>query len=204
MRRSLHNGTAGIAPSNPRLDQLANTPLSHFFRSRLRVFHPPAAIMSRICGDTGSVASRTGTSPEDSQFGNGIWSRRQNLAGSLILSIDSPWTPANWNGLVLRDVLRCPLNLSNSLIIKMVGAARFELTTSCSQSRRSTRLSYAPSRIRGAFPWSGLSGCASWRFGFLNGWKFPRNNPFSPGFPCPVWIFLNSLTRTTVDCFSSR
>ena len=26
----------------------------------------------------------------------------------------------------------------------MVGAARFELTTSCSQSRRSTRLSYAP------------------------------------------------------------
>lgn len=28
----------------------------------------------------------------------------------------------------------------------MVGAARFELTTSCSQSRRSTRLSYAPSR----------------------------------------------------------
>ena len=29
---------------------------------------------------------------------------------------------------------------------KVVGAARFELTTSCSQSRRSTRLSYAPSR----------------------------------------------------------
>ena len=27
---------------------------------------------------------------------------------------------------------------------EMVGAARFELTTSCSQSRRSTRLSYAP------------------------------------------------------------
>jgi len=27
---------------------------------------------------------------------------------------------------------------------KVVGAARFELTTSCSQSRRSTRLSYAP------------------------------------------------------------
>jgi hypothetical protein len=26
----------------------------------------------------------------------------------------------------------------------LVGAARFELTTSCSQSRRSTRLSYAP------------------------------------------------------------
>ncbi len=26
----------------------------------------------------------------------------------------------------------------------MVGTARFELTTSCSQSRRSTRLSYAP------------------------------------------------------------
>jgi hypothetical protein len=26
----------------------------------------------------------------------------------------------------------------------VVGAARFELTTSCSQSRRSTRLSYAP------------------------------------------------------------
>ena len=29
---------------------------------------------------------------------------------------------------------------------EVVGAARFELTTSCSQSRRSTRLSYAPSR----------------------------------------------------------
>ena len=27
---------------------------------------------------------------------------------------------------------------------ELVGAARFELTTSCSQSRRSTRLSYAP------------------------------------------------------------
>jgi hypothetical protein len=28
----------------------------------------------------------------------------------------------------------------------MVGTARFELTTSCSQSRRSTRLSYVPLR----------------------------------------------------------
>ncbi len=28
--------------------------------------------------------------------------------------------------------------------LKMVGAARVELTTSCSQSKRSTRLSYAP------------------------------------------------------------
>jgi hypothetical protein len=28
----------------------------------------------------------------------------------------------------------------------VVGAARFELTTSCSQSKRSTRLSYAPRR----------------------------------------------------------
>ncbi len=32
----------------------------------------------------------------------------------------------------------------NSLKIKMVGTARFELTTSCSQSRRSTKLSYVP------------------------------------------------------------
>jgi hypothetical protein len=28
--------------------------------------------------------------------------------------------------------------------LKQIGAARFELTTSCSQSKRSTRLSYAP------------------------------------------------------------
>ena len=30
------------------------------------------------------------------------------------------------------------------LKIKVVGTARFELTTSCSQSRRSTKLSYVP------------------------------------------------------------
>jgi hypothetical protein len=30
------------------------------------------------------------------------------------------------------------------LIFKVVGTARFELTTSCSQSRRSTKLSYVP------------------------------------------------------------
>ncbi len=32
----------------------------------------------------------------------------------------------------------------NGGFFEVVGAARFELTTSCSQSRRSTRLSYAP------------------------------------------------------------
>src|SRR5436190_986288 len=42
----------------------------------------------------------------------------------------------------------------------MVGTARFELTTSCSQSRRSTRLSYVPSRaVRGAFLGVILRGC---------------------------------------------
>ncbi len=34
--------------------------------------------------------------------------------------------------------------IDNPLKIKVVGAARFELTTSCSQSKRSTKLSYAP------------------------------------------------------------
>ena len=34
--------------------------------------------------------------------------------------------------------------MDTALKISMVGTARFELTTSCSQSRRSTKLSYVP------------------------------------------------------------
>ncbi len=39
---------------------------------------------------------------------------------------------------------RKPLKSLDFSCFQVVGAARFELTTSCSQSRRSTRLSYAP------------------------------------------------------------
>ena len=35
-------------------------------------------------------------------------------------------------------------DIDTPLKISMVGTARFELTTSCSQSRRSTKLSYVP------------------------------------------------------------
>ena len=67
-----------------------------------------------------------------SKFLNGVRSIRQDSRHSMASGSGSP------------DSVGLGGEALGGCFLKMVGTARFELTTSCSQSRRSTRLSYVP------------------------------------------------------------